>query len=238
MKKASYEGQPPFSLPTKPLLIVLSGPSGAGKDALLTKMKESGYPLEYITTVTTRAQRAEEKDNVDYHFISTGKFQEMLKNNELLEWANVYGNWYGVPKEPIKQALERGRDTIVKVDTQGAATIKKIMPEAVFIFLMPPSREELATRLKQRHTESPSDLALRIKTVEEEIKQLPLFDYIVVNKQDTIDLAVSDITAIIAAEKSVPPRPSVVIMPSSAVSATKPEIIRVYPCSRRGKRVC
>ena len=201
MKKASYEGQPPFSLPTKPLLIVLSGPSGAGKDALLTKMKESGYPLEYITTVTTRVQRAEEKDNVDYHFISTGKFQEMLKNNELLEWANVYGNWYGVPKEPIKQALERGRDTIVKVDTQGAATIKKIMPEAVFIFLMPPSREELATRLKQRHTESPSDLALRIKTVEEEIKQLPLFDYIVVNKQDKIDLAVSDITAIIAAEK-------------------------------------
>ena len=201
MKKASYEGQPPFSLPTKPLLIVLSGPSGAGKDALLTKMKESGYPLEYITTVTTRVQRAEEKDNVDYHFISTGKFQEMLKNNELLEWANVYGNWYGVPKEPIKQALERGQDTIVKVDTQGAATIKKIMPEAVFIFLMPPSREELATRLKQRHTESPSDLALRIKTVEEEIKQLPLFDYIVVNKQDKIDLAVSDITAIIAAEK-------------------------------------
>ena len=201
MKKASYEGQPPFSLPTKPLLIVLSGPSGAGKDALLTKMKESGYPLEYITTVTTRVQRAEEKDNVDYHFISTGKFQEMLKNNELLEWANVYGNWYGVPKEPIKQALERGRDTIVKVDTQGAATIKKIMPEAVFIFLMPPSREELATRLKQRHTESASDLALRIKTVEEEIKQLPLFDYIVVNKQDKADLAASDIMAIITAEK-------------------------------------
>ncbi|UCD53847.1 MAG: guanylate kinase [Dehalococcoidia bacterium] len=201
MKKASYESQPPFSLPTKPLLIVLSGPSGAGKDALLTKMKESGYPLEYITTVTTRVQRAEEKDNVDYHFISPEKFQEMLKNNELLEWANVYGNWYGVPKEPIKQALDKGRDTIVKVDIQGAATIKKIVPEAVFIFLMPPSRKELATRLKQRHTESPSDLALRIKTVEEEIKQLPLFDYIVVNKQDEIDLAVSDITAIIAAEK-------------------------------------
>jgi len=201
MKKASYEGQPPFSLPTKPLLIVLSGPSGAGKDALLTKMKESGYPLEYITTVTTRVQRAEEKDNVDYHFISTVKFQEMLKNNELLEWANVYGNWYGVPKKPIKQALDKGRDTIVKVDIQGAATIKKIVPEAVFVFLMPPSREECATRLKQRHTESPSDLALRIKTVEEEIKQLPLFDYIVVNKQDKIDLAVSDITAIIAAEK-------------------------------------
>jgi guanylate kinase len=201
MKKASYESQPPLSLPTKPLLIVLSGPSGAGKDALLTKMKESGYPLKYITTVTTRAQRAGERDNVDYHFISTGKFQEMLKNNELLEWANVYGNWYGVPKQPVKQALERGQDTIVKVDTQGAATIKKIVPEAVFIFLTPPSREDLITRLKQRHTESPSDLALRIKTVEEEIKQLPLFDYIVANKQDKIDLAASEIKAIITAEK-------------------------------------
>ncbi len=201
MKKASYESQSPFSLPTKPLLIVLSGPSGAGKDALLARMKQSGYPLEYITTVTTRTQRAKERDNVDYHFISTGKFQEMIKNNELLEWANVYGNWYGVPRQPVKQALDRGQDIIVKVDTQGAATIKKILPEAVFIFVIPPSMEELVMRLNQRHTESPFDLALRIKTAEAEIKQLPLFDYIVVNKRDEVDLAVSDIKAIITAEK-------------------------------------
>ena len=200
MKKASHESQS-FSLPTKPLLIVLSGPSGAGKDALLTRMKELGSPLEYITTVTTRAQRAKERDNVDYHFISERKFQEMIENNELLEWANVYGNWYGVPKQPVKQALDRGQDIIVKVDTQGAATIKKILPEAVFIFLIPPSMEELITRVKQRHTESPFDLALRIKTAEEEIKQLPLFDYIVVNKRDEIDLAASEIKAIITAEK-------------------------------------
>ncbi len=164
-------------------------------------MKELGSPLEYITTVTTRAQRAKERDNVDYHFISERKFQEMIENNELLEWANVYGNWYGVPKQPVKQALDRGQDIIVKVDTQGAATIKKILPEAVSIFLIPPSMEELITRLKQRHTESPFDLALRIKTAEEEIKQLPLFDYIVVNKRDEIDLAVSEIKAIITAEK-------------------------------------
>ncbi len=200
MKKASHESQS-FSLPTKPLLIVLSGPSGAGKDTLLTRMKELGSPLEYITTVTTRAQRAKERDNVDYHFISERKFQEMIKNNELLEWANVYGNWYGVPKQPVKQALDRGQDIIVKVDTQGAATIKKILPEAVFIFLIPSSMEELITRVKQRHTESPFDLALRIKTAEEEIKQLPLFDYIVVNKRDEIDLAASEIKAIITAEK-------------------------------------
>ena len=201
MKKASYENQPLCSLPSKPLFIVLSGPSGAGKDALLAKMRDSNLLLEYITTVTTRAQRAGEKDNVDYHFISTEKFQEMLRKNELLEWANVYGNWYGVPKEPVKQALERGKDTIVKVDTQGATTIKKIMPEAIFILVVPPSKEELVIRLKGRQTESPPDLSLRIKSVEEEIKQLPLFDYVVVNRQDKIDQAISDIEAIIAAEK-------------------------------------
>ena len=201
MKKPSRESQSPFSLPTKPLLIVLSGPSGAGKDALLTRMKESGSPVKHITTVTTRAQRAKERDNVDYHFVPERKFQEMIKNNELLEWANVYGNWYGVPKQPVKQALDKGQDVIVKVDTQGAATIKKILPEAVFIFVIPPSMAELMTRVKQRHTESPFDLALRIKTAEEEIKQLPLFDYIVVNKRDEIDLAVSEIKAIITAEK-------------------------------------
>ena len=201
MKKPSRESQPPFSLPTKSLLVVLSGPSGVGKDALLTRMKESGSPVKRITTVTTRAQRAKERDNVDYHFVPERKFQEMIKNNELLEWANVYGNWYGVPKQPVKQALDRGQDVIVKVDTQGAATIKKILPEAVFIFVIPPSMAELMTRVKQRHTESPFDLALRIKTAEEEIKQLPLFDYIVVNKRDEIDLAVSEIKAIITAEK-------------------------------------
>ncbi|MBE9482371.1 MAG: guanylate kinase [Chloroflexi bacterium] len=201
MKKASYESQASFNLPKRPLLIVISGPSGAGKDAVLTKMKELGCPLEYVVTVTTRPQRGKEKNNVDYHFISKERFQEMIERKEFLEWANVYGNWYGVPKEPVKQALDKGQDIIVKVDIQGAATIKKILPQAVFIFLVPPSMEELVLRLKQRHTESPFDLALRTKTAEEEIKQLSLFDYIVVNKRDEIDLAVSEIKAIITAEK-------------------------------------
>jgi guanylate kinase len=164
-------------------------------------MKKAGYLIEFITTVTTRPQRAKEKNNVDYHFVSTERFQEMIEHKQLLEWAKVYGNWYGVPKEPVKQALKQGRDIIVKVDIQGATTIKKILPQAVFIFLMPPSREELVTRLKQRHTESLPDLDLRLKTAEEEMKQLPLFDYVVVNKQDEIDLAVSAIEAIINAEK-------------------------------------
>ena len=197
----SRESQSPVNPPKRPLLIVLSGPSGAGKDAVLTRIRELNYPLKYITTVTTRPQRATERDNIDYHFISTKKFQKMIENNELLEWANVYGNWYGVPKKPVKQALHKGQDTIVKVDIQGATTIKKILPQAVFIFLTPPSTEELRLRLKQRHTESSFDLVLRTKTAEEEIKQLSLFDYVVFSRQNEIDRAVADIEAIITAEK-------------------------------------
>jgi len=201
MNQTSYKNQPLLNLLTKPLIIVLSGPSGAGKDAVLARMRESGYPLEYVTTVTTRPQRANERDNVDYHFISTEMFQKMIENKELLEWANVYGNMYGVPKQPVKQALDKGQDIMVKVDIQGAATIKKLLPQALLIFLIPSSIEDLTLRLKQRHTESPFNLALRLKTAEEEIKQLPLFDYLVVNKQGEIDLAVSRIKAIITAEK-------------------------------------
>lgn len=125
----------------------------------------------------------------------------MVENSELLEWANVYGNWYGVPRDAVKKALDKGEDIIVKVDIQGAATIKKILPQAIFIFLVPPSMAELLIRLEQRHTESPSDLTRRLKAAEEEMKQLPLFDYVVVNEWDEIDRAVSEIKAIITAEK-------------------------------------
>jgi len=201
VKETGPETQQPFNLLGQPLLVVLSGPSGVGKDTVLTRLKESGYSFEHIVTVTTRPQRTKERNNVDYHFISTEKFQDMISGGELLEWAKVYGNWYGVPKEPVKQALDRGQDVIVKTDVQGADTIKKTVPEAVLIFLMPPSMKELDIRLKQRHTESSFDLALRTKIAEEEMKQLPLFDYIVVNKQDEIAQAVSDIKAIIKSEK-------------------------------------
>jgi len=197
----SRKSQPPLNLSPRPLLIVLSGPSGVGKDAILTRMREFGYPLEYITTVTTRPRRASERDHIDYHFISAEKFQDMIKHDKLLEWANVYGNWYGVPKEPVKLALDSGQDAIVKVDIQGVDAIKKILPQAVFIFLMPPSKEELKLRLKQRHTESSFDLGLRIKTAEEELKQLSLFDYVVFSRRGEINRAVSDIAAIITAEK-------------------------------------
>ena len=201
MKNVSCENQSPLISLPRPLLVVLSGPSGVGKDALLTKVKQSGYPLKSITTVTTRCKRANERDNEHYHFVIPGKFQEMIRNGELLEWANVYGNWYGVPKQPIQKALGKGQDTIVKVDIQGAATIKKILPEVVSIILMPPSMEELVSRLNQRRTETPFDLALRIKTAEVETRQLDLFDYVIVNREGEVDLAVSEIKAIITAEK-------------------------------------
>jgi len=201
MKKASRKGDSPDELKPVPLLVVLSGPSGTGKDAILSRLKKSGYPAQFITTVTTRPKRAQEKDGVDYHFISAERFQKMLEGKQFLECAEVYGNRYGVPKEPVSQALEQGKDVILKVDCQGAATIKKMVPQAVFIFVVPPSMEELTQRLKGRRTESDFDCDLRLKKAEEEMKQLPLFDYLVVSQQGKIDLAVLAIEAIIIAEK-------------------------------------
>ena len=185
----------------KPLLIVLSGPSGVGKDAVLNYLKKSSPGVKFVTTMTTRPRRHNEKDNVDYHFVSEAEFQNLLKNNELLESANVYGNWYGPPKEPIRQALKQGYDVMVKVDVQGAATIKTIAPQALFIFLMPPSVDELATRLEQRYTESKETMAIRLQAANDEMKQISNFDYIVVNHHDQIESAVNEIKAIIAAEK-------------------------------------
>lgn len=186
---------------SNPLLIVLSGPSGVGKDAVLNGMRRRGGPLHYAVTATTRPRRPGEKDGVNYHFISKAEFEKMIEKNELVEWANVYGNLYGVPKWELQQALARGQDVIVKVDVQGAATIKKLVPQAVFIFLASPSMEDLTERLKQRKTESQIDLDLRIKAAQEEMSSLPMFDYVVVNQRNGVELAASQIEAIIAAEK-------------------------------------
>jgi len=201
MKRSKSKDTSPNELKSGPLLVVLSGPSGTGKDAILSRLKKSGYPAQFITTVTTRPKRTQEKDGVDYQFISAERFQKMLEGKQFLEYAQVYGNRYGVPKEPVSKALEQGKDVILKVDCQGAATIKKLMPQAVFIFVVPPSLEELTARLKGRRTESDFDCDLRLKTAEEEMKQLPLFDYLVVSQQGQIDLAVLAIEAIIIAEK-------------------------------------
>jgi guanylate kinase len=197
----SFKGDTQVSPPAGPLLVILSGLSGAGKDSVLNGLRKSGYPLEFIITVTTRAPRPNEQDGVHYHFISGADFQKLIDTGQLLEWANVYGNRYGVPREPVRQALARGKDAIIKVDVQGAATIKKILPQAVFIFLAAPSLEELAPRLQQRRTETPDEFELRLKTAGKELEKLPLFDYLVINRQGGLDRAVEDVKSIITAEK-------------------------------------
>jgi guanylate kinase len=184
-----------------PLLIVISGPSGVGKDAALDRMRKAGLPYHYVLTATTRAKRPGEKDGVDYWFISEDKFQQMVKKDQFLEWAKVYGNYYGVPKREITESLKQGLDTVVKVDVQGAATIKRILPDALFIFLMPPSPEELAKRLKQRYGLSSTVLDVRLGKAQEEMESLPMFDYVITSYTDNLDLTASQINGAVAAAK-------------------------------------
>ena len=186
---------------TYPLFIVISGPSGVGKDATLDSMKKAGFPFCYVLTATTRPKRQGEKDGVAYRFLSEDKFRQLIEANQFLEWAKVYGNYYGVPKQEVKEALKQGLDTIVKVDIQGATTIKKILPDAVLIFLMPPSIDELVNRLKQRYGLSSDELDLRLSKAQEEIESLSIFDYVVINHTDDLNLTVNQINAIVAAEK-------------------------------------
>ena len=168
---------------------------------MLARMRKLGRPFHYVITATTRPKRAGEKNGVDYHFVSRKEFQQIIEKHQFLEWANVYGNYYGVPKDEITSALSKGVDAIVKVDVQGAATIKEILPQAVFIFLTPSSVEELEKRLKRRRSESSTDLALRLEKAKGEIKSLPLFDYVITSRQNKLDEVVSQIDAIVAAEK-------------------------------------
>jgi guanylate kinase len=184
-----------------PLVIVLSGPSGAGKDAVLNIMKKRSLPLSFIVTNTTRPQRPGEMDNVHYHFFSRQEFKTLIEEDELLEHAEVYSHYYGVPKEMVRRSLAEEKDVILKVDVQGAMAIRQCLPDAVLIFLMPPSLEELARRLKGRGTEDPEDLELRLSTARSEIDRLAEFDYAVVSHENRLEEAVSDIEAIIRAEK-------------------------------------
>jgi guanylate kinase len=186
-----------------PLLLVLSGPSGVGKDYVLSNLKRrpAAEGLSAIITSTTRTMRPGEKQDVDYHFVSPAEFQDLIATGGLLEYANVYGNWYGVPKNPVKAALASGRDAIIKVDVQGARTIKNIAPEAVLVFLSPPSIEELSERLKQRNTESPAQLETRLKKAEAEMLEMAHFDYVIINARGRVDQVIAGVEAIISAEK-------------------------------------
>ena len=190
-----------------PLLIVLSGPSGAGKDAVLTRMKELGHQMHYTITATTRPMRPAERDRQDYIFLSSEQFDRMVSQDGFLEWAQVYGNRYGVPKKQVQDALNRRKDTIIKADVQGAATIRRQAPDAVLIFLVPPTLAELEPRLRERKTEGDVDMDLRLRTARAEMGHAAAFDHVVVNHEGRLDEAVHLILEIIDQERRRdPPR--------------------------------
>jgi len=184
----------------QPLLIVISGPSAAGKDSVVKGLKERNLPFHFVITVTSRPRREKEKDGVDYFFVSKEKFARMIEGDELIEHAIVYGDYKGIPKQQVRQALASGKDVVMRVDVQGAATVRKLVPEALLIFLTTRSEEELVNRLKMRKTESPEDLALRIATARQEMRRAGEFDYIVVNADSHLNEAIDTVIAIIQAE--------------------------------------
>lgn len=184
-----------------PMLVVISGPSGVGKDAVLQLMKQQQYPFYFVVTATTRPRRPTEVDGVDYHFVSVGEFAEMIEQQELLEYAVVYGDYKGIPKKHVRAALNSGRDVIMRIDVQGAATIRKLVPNAVTIFITAESEEELVRRLMERKTEDAGQLKMRIVTARNELKRAHEFDYIVVNRSQRLQETVDKVLAIITAEK-------------------------------------
>ena len=186
----------------RPLLVVLSGPSGVGKDATLQLLRESGHELYFVVTATTRAIRPGEVDGVDYHFISVGDFAEMIEQDELLEHAVVYGDYKGIPKKHVRAALASGKDVIMRIDVQGAATIRRLVPNAISIFLTAENEEELINRLRERKTENPDKLKMRIATARKELNHVVEFDYVVVNRANQLDQTVNQVLSIISAEKS------------------------------------
>jgi guanylate kinase len=183
-----------------PLLIVISGPSGIGKDAVVQALKKSEDSTHFVITMTTRAPRKDEVNGVDYFFVSTQEFECLIAQGELMEHALVYSDYKGIPKAQVRQALASGKDVIMRLDVQGASTVRSLCPDAVLIFLTANSREEWLERLESRHSESAEDLALRIATAEAEFARLQDFDYIVVNGECALDETVDAIKAIITAE--------------------------------------
>ena len=181
-------------------LFVLSGPSGVGKDAVLSRIRQLERPYHFTITATTRRKRPGERDGVDYIFLTRDKFERMIETGELLEWAEVFGNLYGVPKSQVIEARDRGLDVIIKIDVQGAATIRRMMPGAALIFLAPPDMSALERRLRTRNTESESEFRVKLEAAYAEMKEAARFDHIVVNHDDGIDVAADEIDRIILSD--------------------------------------
>lgn len=186
--------------PAEPLLIVISGPSGVGKDTILDHMKQRGLPFHFVVTATTRPIRPGEVEGEDYFFVEEQEFLDMIDRGELIEHALVYNDHKGVPRQQIREAMDSGQDVVMRVDVQGAKTIRALAPAALLIFLTAGNEEELARRLRKRRTESEADLQLRLATAKEELGYLDVFDYAVLNADSQVDVAVDTILAIIEAE--------------------------------------
>lgn len=189
-----------YGVHSQPLLIVISGPSGVGKDTVLQHMKERDLPFHFVVTATTRAPRPDEVDGKDYIFLSPEQFATMIEKDELLEYAIVYNDYKGIPTKQVRKALGSDKDVVMRVDVQGAASVRKLSPEAILIFLTTQDEQELVKRLEQRKTEKPEGLKLRIATARQEYKRIGEFDYVVVNRENEIDQTVDTILAIIEAE--------------------------------------
>jgi guanylate kinase len=198
----------PFHRESAPLLIVISGPSGVGKDSVVQRMKERGFAFYFVVTATDRQPRPNEIHGQDYYFYTTAQFERMIAENELLEHAWVYGQHKGIPKAHVREALACGQDVVMRVDVQGAETVKNLLPVAITVFLTCESEDELVARLRERRTESEEALQERLRTAHEEMARIPDFDYVVVNHHGALDVAVDDVMAIVRAEhcRSLPRR--------------------------------
>lgn len=183
----------------KGILIVVSGPSGVGKGTINRALLSLLPDISFSISVTTRLPRSGETDGVNYYFVGVEKFQEMIAAGELLEWAKVYGNYYGTPRRAVEEILEQGKDVTLEIDTQGALQVKDKYADAVLIFIAPPSLAELERRLLRRGTDSPDEILKRLHSAAAEMSLIHRYDYVVVN--DEVEQAVSKVCSIITAEK-------------------------------------
>ena len=183
----------------KGLLIVISAPSGTGKTTLTHMLLKEFPDMEFSVSYTTRKPRTGEVNGKDYFFVDRETFEKMIEEGDFLEWAEVYGNLYGTSKSQVLKALNEGKDVLLDIDTQGALQVKKNFPEAVLIFILPPSLKELERRLRNRGTDDEETIERRLKTARVEIERAPLYDYIVVN--DVLEKAYENLKSIVVAEK-------------------------------------
>ena len=188
------------SSPRQGLLFVLSAPSGTGKDSVINMLKQQGMDFFVVPSVTTRAPRTGESEGNASHSISRGTFERLVSQNELLEYANVHGNWYGQPRKLIRDNLSAGRDVLLKIDVKGAATIRSKVSDAIFIFLIPGSLDELTQRLTGRQTETEEELERRLADARKELAEQHWYDYLITNRNGHLQEAVDCLRSIMLAE--------------------------------------